>query len=264
MTEISDEMLMAYADGELDSPTRARVDAYLGTSIDGVRRLDVYMATGRGLSDLFEQPMHEPVPQRLLDTIAAPAQVLPFPRTGSARARRWTPSWPTAIAASLTLLAAGGSAFWYGNRGTSVADPAFGTALSESGARIASEGLASVLEKGVVGVVADTMLSGKPASVKPVFTFATVADGYCRQYVITTNATSALGGVACRTADGQWQVEAQEAFQPSAGATKEIAPAGGEDGLKDIEAAVDRLISGDVLSSDAEAKVMARGWTSEH
>lgn len=264
MNDISDEMLMAYADGELDDRARAKVDAYLITSTEGAQRLEIFLATGRGLSELFEQPMHEPVPQRLLDVVAAPASVVAFPGASARPTRTRQQFWPIALAASLTILAVGGSAFWYSNRVSTGSGEAFGVARSEHGDPVAIDALADVLETTAVGVTTVATLSGQRAAVRPVFTFATAEKTYCRQYVITKDETTAYGGVACKVPNGQWRIEVQQAIAPArdfvTAKSKQIAPAAGATDGNEIEAVVDRLIAGDVLSIEAEASAMARKW----
>jgi surface antigen len=264
VNDISDEMLMAYADGELDDRARAKVDAYLITSIEAAQRLEIFLATGRGLSDLFEQPMHEPVPQRLLDVIAAPASVIAFPGASARRRQNRQQFWPTTLAASLAMLAIGSSVFWFKNRVFTNSGEAFGVARSEQGDRVAVDTLAEVLETTAVGISTLVTVSGQRATVKPVFTFATAEKTYCRQYVIAKDETAAYGGVACRAPNGQWRIEAQQAVAAASSSApekaKQIAPASGTTDGNEIEATVDRLIAGDVLSIEAEASAMARKW----
>lgn len=259
MSGISDEMLMAYADGELDADARAAVDAYLANVPDAAERLRVFQSTGRVLSDLFDQPMREPVPQRLLDAIATPENVVAL--TSAKRYRRLSAfgAWPTALAASVAILAVGGSAYWLASQSSFGGISRVGVEVASSGEPVAVRALAIVLDTVASRADADAMIDGQSATIKPVFTFAT-ATGFCRQYVITMPKAAAYGGVACKSRDGSWRVEANEAFNPSRSPTGGIAPASGSAGPKSVEAAVDRMIEGDVLSRDAERAAMAGGW----
>ena len=86
MTDISDEVLMAYADGELDASGCARVETYIAEDHKGVARLAVFTSTGRSLGMLYDEPMRQPAPQRLIETVlnsplpapGSSAIVLPF------------------------------------------------------------------------------------------------------------------------------------------------------------------------------------------
>lgn len=256
---ISDETLMAYVDGELDANARAEVEEYLASSPDGRERLEVFQATGRGLSELFEQPMREPVPQRLLDAVIASDNVVPFGAVRRHKSTRTQSYWPAALAACLTVLAAGGSAYWYGHSAGKL-DRNFGVEVAADGRRVASKALAAVLDGTPAGVDAKASISEQQAKITPVFTFAKEDKSYCRQYTIAAGHSEAIGGVACRSADGQWQVEAQATFDPAPNRTGQIAPAGGDGGPPEVEAAVDQMIAGDVLKPEVEAALIARGW----
>ena len=69
MSDITDELLMAYADGELDSAEQRRVERYLANDPASAQRLEMFTQTGRDLGRLFDQPMREAIPERLLQTV---------------------------------------------------------------------------------------------------------------------------------------------------------------------------------------------------
>ena len=260
MSGISDEMLMAYVDGELDDGGRAAIEAYLATAPGADERLRIFEATGRGLSDLFDQPMREPVPQRLIDIVNAPDKVVAFGRVASRR-QQSSIAWPTALAASLTMLAAAGSAYWFAAHRGGSAGAGFGVAVASNGDRVAAHAVAAVLDTVASGTTASAAVDGQNAAIKPVFTFSTENSGFCRQYTITAPDALAYGGVACKAPTGNWRVEAYEALEAKQGASDgKIAPAAGNAGPKSVEDAVDRLIYGDVLGAEAERAAIARGW----
>jgi hypothetical protein len=261
VNEIPDEILMAFADGELDAAECARVEAYLRTSAEGVRRLEVFASTGRGLADLFEQPMHEPIPQLLIDAATAEkVSGLNQARrvTGQRLAQFWNRPVYMALAASVAIAAIGASGFWL-RKGSTSADSNYGLAMPETGDKWAVEGLNSALETVASGTVVTQVIAGGAATIEPAFTFATSDDRYCRQYVITRSTEIAYGGVACRTTGGRWRVVAHEPFRPKARQDQQIVTAG-KVSLPSIDAIVDHLIAGDALSADAERSVMTGGW----
>lgn len=261
MSGISDEMLMAYVDGELDDSARTAVETYLASVPEGVERLRVFEETGRGLSSLFDQPMREPVPQRLLDVVNAPADVLAFDRSKRASQRPIAMTWPIALAASLTILAAGGSAYWLASQSGSNLEDNLGVEVASSGERLASRQVASVLDTAASGTTTAVMIDSQNARIKPVYTFATASRGFCRQFMITAQDATGYGSVACKSADGRWRIEAYEALDANRStAAGKITPASGHAGPKSVEDAVDRLIDGDVLGLEAERAVSERGW----
>ena len=69
MANLSDETLMAFADGELAPGERARVEAALVADATGRARLEIFIVTGRSLADQFRKPLIEPVPRRLVDLV---------------------------------------------------------------------------------------------------------------------------------------------------------------------------------------------------
>jgi hypothetical protein len=267
VTAITDEMLMAYADGELDQSERANVDSYLAQSSEGAGRLAVFAATGRDLASIFEQPMLEAVPQRLLDAIAAPvagsqgssARVIAFEGRSRSRPASLQSNWPLAAAACLTVLAVGAGSYWY--RAEQAAGEVFAVA-SSSGVLVAQAELATALDTTLSGTIASRQINGLAASIKPVFTFATANKDFCRQYVITRENADAIGGVACRESNGQWQIKSHVAFAAGQAKDGQIVPAG-KDGVAAVEATVDRLITGNVLGGDEETALMQRGWTTK-
>ncbi len=268
MSLISDEMLMAYADGELGGNDRADVEAYLAQSPEGAGRLVIFSATGRGLADILPQSLFEPVPAHLLSFVkslpAAPAEptmsdnVIAFNRPVRPPVPISRRNWSLAAAACLTLVAVGAGSFWYK---TSVsADQNFALKQPASGDAVAGTELASALDSTLSGDAAARSIAGVAAMIKPVFTFATASNQFCRQYEITRSATAAISGVACRSADGQWQIKSHVAFVPGQNNDGQIITAG-KAGVAEVEAIVDHLINGNVFDRAQETSLMKDGWT---
>jgi hypothetical protein len=270
LSEISDDVLMAYADGELTDDSRIRVDAALACDPNVQRRLAVFTATGKNLANLFDAPMQEPVPARLIHAItsstdgagasnltrSSEANVVRFP------SRRRPPFIGTparAMAASLTVLLAAASAFWLLKPPSNDAQSTFGLATSGSAEKIAGDALASVLETVPSARTAERKIASEIATIRPTFSFATSASGYCRQYDIFRDKLDGLTGVACRQPTGAWRIEIHWPSGAHLSSSDAVLPAGRED-REPIESVVDGLISGDVLGPDDEVRVMSNGW----
>ena len=75
MADVSDEKLMALADGELDAVEAAKLTQQIAGDPVLARRLAVFQATGDDLRRVFDQIEASPVPQRLIDAVlwSAPA-----------------------------------------------------------------------------------------------------------------------------------------------------------------------------------------------
>ncbi|HEX3398609.1 MAG TPA: zf-HC2 domain-containing protein, partial [Steroidobacteraceae bacterium] len=146
---ISDEMLMAYADGELDAPTRARIEAAMKEDPEIAKRVAQHRALREAMQGAFAAVLREPVPERLIaaargqsaaggqsearggneprarneadgETEAPESAVvdmflaLAARRKASARSSRWQ---ATAMAASLLLGLGLGFLAWHGSGG---------------------------------------------------------------------------------------------------------------------------------------------------
>src|SRR5580692_8160534 len=104
--KFSDETLMAYADGELDGPTHAAVEAAQAADPELARRIAQHQALRSRLRRAFDPVLAEPLPEQLLASArgaaaaSPPDNVVPLKRRFTMRA-----SWPqwSAIAASLLL-----------------------------------------------------------------------------------------------------------------------------------------------------------------
>ena len=69
MSQISDEMIMAYADGELGDDDRRAVETYLAGNPAAAARLRAFEVSGRSLARLYDDAMRQPVPDRLIQSV---------------------------------------------------------------------------------------------------------------------------------------------------------------------------------------------------
>lgn len=273
MTSLSDEMLMAYADGELTAADRAQVEAVLAHDPVAAERVAAFAATGRALGILYSTPMLEPVPQRLIEAVMgqsnmgpskATATVIPFNRPQRVKPQA-VPNW--AMAASVAVLALGIGTLWMAKQHNSAdADGLYGVAASGDGVKLAGLELAAALNSTLSATTAALVIDGQAASMKPVFSFAAASGAICRQYQINRTDAPPIGGVACRSNGEQWQIEGQVTLAASPPASerlgdgKIITAAGASSPV--IDAIVDKIIDGDVMGLDQEAAAMKNGWRS--
>jgi hypothetical protein len=270
--EIPDEILMAYADGEVSADWQQDVETYLATDPNAQQRLQAFARTGRDLGQLFDRPMREGVPEHLVAFVRdAPgkigahsanssAQVLVYPtKAHAAPARLSGGTW--AIAASVVLLSAiGAGTLFYRERGRDLADASsYGLERAGDGSKVAGAVLAAALETTPSGKIAVRTMDADQASIRPSFTFRSAKGEYCRQYEVHGAKAGGLAGVACREGAGAWRVEVQTASADRHGDSGAIIPAGKESSQA-VDAVVDRLISGDVLGQADEASAISGGW----
>ena len=232
-----DEVLMAYADGELDAGTRAAVDAAMATDPEIARRIAQHKALRSRFHSAFNKVLEEPVPARL-----RPRNDNVVPLRHRQTHRSIWPQW-AAIAASLIVGLIVG-------RLMLVRPVDSGPIATRGGQLLASGALAAALT--------DQLASARTAAdpVRIGVSFRSKSGQYCRTFALASPA--AIAGVACRAADG-WQVGALARTQPPSGdsglyrqAASAMPPA--------VLATVNGQIVGEPLDAHAEAAARGRHW----
>lgn len=281
MAKLTDEMLMAYADGQLNALARAKVEAVLPGDQDARRRLGVFRATGAPLAQLYAGPMAEPVPAHLKDFVlnyrapAAPAKKASLAKGRLAKAlagsldkaRRagesfgaWlaqpmpqTARWRLAAAPAAMLALGAGAGFFLHGGATPDSLVAF-----EGGRILASGALRHVLETQPSGQEARIGgVRGEAVSMRATLTFKSKDDSYCREYEIATPGAGGFAGLGCRGRDGDWALQVHAGTMVSAKDGSRPAAHTPPVALDEI---VDRMIEGDAFGKKQEAEAIASGW----
>jgi surface antigen len=189
--------LMAYADGELDADTAREVEAHLVSSAEDretVRALRRSAALARAA---LNEALTEAVPERLVATVA----------TGRLRAAA-RPSW-RALAAGLAglMIGAGGAVL-----GLHLGAPPAGPVMTAADTDLRRGTLQHTLETKVSGT--DTHWrnpdTGHSGVIAPIRTTQRDDGTFCREYRETTilkGVAERRFGIACRQADGVWDVQ---------------------------------------------------------
>ncbi len=281
MAKVTDEMLMAYADGALSASVRAKVDSVLKTDPEARALVEAFHATGAPLSRLYSQPMLEPVPEALKDFVLNYPLDAPVSKAESTKERlaRWaegvqagarglaagaagwlempapqTARWQFA-AASAAIFAVGATAGLLLHGGQS--SPSDFVAF-RGGHIYASGVLRDVLEGQPSG--RDTRISGvggESVTMRATLTFKTKQQTYCREYEIAAPSDRNFTGLGCRNSDGKW---ALEVHMPAKGEAAGGIQAAGRDDNAAINAIVDRTLDGDVFSAGQESTAIRSGW----
>jgi surface antigen len=244
-------MIMAWVDGQSDPVESKLVEAYLQQDPAAAERVAMFRRTGRELGQLFDQPLHEPVPQRLLDAVLSAPSVpaASRPRLSTLLSSMLATYTPIFSAAAIAIVMVVGGTIW------------------KNGSRIQHR--ENVVADADLQRVLDTLPSGTEVAVQsgdailrmmPLTTFVDTAGNYCREYE-RIKSTVAIAGVGCRRDDGKWHIEAEAETVPTPKRVG-IAPVGRKP-VPAIDAAVDRLIKGDVLGSQPEADLIAKQWRRE-
>ena len=243
----SEEVLMAYADNELDESTRIAVESAMAADSEIARRIAQHRELRKRLSSAFEPVLNEQVPSRLTEaarnaraSAASPyrPRVIPLPRRLALR--RSAPHW-AALAASLLLgIIAGRLAFRAGGPGL---------VATRDGQLMAS------------GFLADALTSQLASRQQPAqrvqigVSFRSKSGEYCRTFSIRG---PALAGLACRAADG-WRLQLLSRADEQPGAATGYRQAASMMPPALVSTVADE-ISGEPLDARAEAAARGHGW----
>lgn len=268
--EFTDEILMAYVDGELDAAECARLEDALEQDEALRSRLSVFEQTGRELSGLFAEPMNEPVPPHLLDLVrsarieppkqglveratAAISRVMSSVMPASPRGAMAVASVATfAIGLSLGVLMQSGGSGGPGDR-VALIEVQDNQVWARAELKTALETLAS-------NDILTTAGNGEGAlTIAPLLTFRDKANRFCREYAVGGSPEAAATGIACRDVAGQWIVEAHLAHTKPDPDSDTFLPASGE-GAGSLEGLLAVMISGEPLSMEDEEASIRNSW----
>jgi hypothetical protein len=247
---ISDDTLMAYADGELDAATRATVEAAMREDPEIGKRVAHHRALREAMRGAFSAVLDEPVPERLIaaargQKAAAKAAVvdLSIAREAARHKVSGAPRWqPAAMAASLLLGLGLGFLAWHGPR--ALFQPGSGGGL------IAGAALAEVLS---------TQLSDDRTAVRVAVTglsFRNKSGDFCRTFSLTGNEASS--GLACHEGN-DWRIKALAQAPRAATDSGNFRTAASQDSPA-IRAAVEGSIEGEALDQAGEIAARQVGW----
>lgn len=220
-----DEMLMAFADGELDPVAAKRVERAIAADPALADRVAAHRALRARIGIAFATMAAEPSPDRL--TALLTSNIVPIaPRPAPAR-RRWMQA--VAIAATLIL----GIAVGQGWQTSPVS--------VRHGVLTASGPLASAL---------DTQLASAPGDTHILASFRDGSGTYCRVF-----RGAAIDGIACRDDTG-WTLRRTQS-SGKAGVT-DYRQAGSSDAA--LMALAQDMMAGDPLDPAAETRARALDW----
>jgi hypothetical protein len=232
--KFSQEILMAYADGELDAETRRAIEAAMAADPQLAQEVERQRALRAEVGQAFAGVLDEQVPDRLLRAATRS-------KTASQR-RQWAwPEW-TSIAASLVIgVVAGRALLPAPGEGDGI------VAAASDGRIVAAGPLASALS--------EQLSSDDGSGIDIGLTFRDKSGEYCRTF--GARGGSDVVGFACRDAE-VWRVDMLSTAPPTAGggdyrmaSTQLPAPI--------IQTIAERM-QGEALDADEEAIARQRRW----
>ena len=255
MTSLSDEKLVAYADGELSEEETRQVRDVLRDDAEARSRLAVFENSAQLAREAYSDVLREPVPEHLTSAIGAPSpQAGSDPEKGSLWRWLFGPAVPLAGA---SLVA--GMAIMF------ALTPGGPSAPGQQGLDVAvlNAPVAELLETKPSYQAAQWNADGGPRRAMPVATFIGEGGSYCREFELTqgpADGSRTTFAVACRGAAGTWALTAMvpaakgdgtagDGFQPASGARE------------GVERMFEALRSGSVISAEDEAALISNSWS---
>ncbi len=250
---IPDDILMAFADGELDDATRQIVEAAERDDPDVRRRLAAHRQLRARLQTAVAATLDEPVPERLLTAVRKPAaHVAPVIRladhraakTGAAARKFSISAWSAfgSLAASILVGLGLGYAVWHGS------DELLKTSLD-----------GSVVAGGTLAQTLSTELAGErlPDRVATIgLSFLAKSGAYCRTFSLSSGQAGA--GLACR--DGErWRIHLLAPAANAGSAGSEYRTAGSNDSPQ-LRSLIESEIQGEPLTREGEEAARRTGW----
>lgn len=236
MNGLSEEMLIAYADGELDELNRRRVEQAVAADPALAERLAQHIALRERLSGHYAPIADAPVPDRFAALLKAEEKIVDLAAARERRrpvARGWMMGG--ALAASLVI----GLVLGRGIGGEA------GPVGIADGQMVAQGALAQTLDS----QLASAQGGGTGTPYRIGISFRAKDGAWCRSFD-----GEALAGVACR-ADGAWRLE--QAVGSRAQATDYRQAASGD---PRVMATVEGLIAGDAADAATERQARDAGW----
>lgn len=242
---ITDDILMAYVDGELDEAAHDEVQRAIAADATLAERVRQQTALRQRLQGAFASVLAEPMPERLLRAAQAPPATAPKvaslaqAREAKASRRAWASDWKA----------------WGGMAASVLVGVLIGQQMSGDGATAPfAMQSGQLVAGGAVSQALSTQLASVPsvdAAVQVQLSFVDKSGAYCRTFT-----TVGLAGLACQSG-GDWAVQSLAQVEPGAGAGMRQAATALP---PTILGEVDRRIQGGALDAEGERAALQRGW----
>ena len=254
MEKITDEMLMAYVDGELDTQQAEMVERALEHDSELRERITLFQETGTVLQDLYKQPLQEDVPPQLLKTVQEYKAPSLAERLNDFFSRfQAIPGGRPALAAAFVVVLLVGV--------TVISRLGFfPEQASVKNLLISSEAFQQALEQTPAGKMVS--IDQYAATLVPVTSFQDRSLRFCRALELTigNTETTEVRAIACRNQGGIWSMvtwltDGEKDAQPTSDGEYRLA--GSED---DFDQVIEGMRCGPLFGLDQEKQLIGRHW----
>ena len=239
MTKVTDEMLMAYVDGELEGAAADDVRRATDSDATLAQRANAFRTTREMAKGAYAGVKSEPVPEKLIAMVlgGGNANVVPLRRNW---ARTWASRAALPLAASIALLAGAGG-YWIALQSTPGGADLFG-----------GRAVAEALGDTPSGAERTLRTASGEARLRTLATYR-VEGGLCRTFEVASGSQETVRGVGCARGN-DWRVDVAVA----AGGSNSFTPAS-SGAPAAVDAYLDALDAQGPLSAEEEAALTKGG-----
>ena len=256
---MTDEMLSAYLDKELDTDTQKKVAEAIQNNPSLRARLQLLeRATAQAVAELHaidERPLPAAIEKIISSTTVKnrSGKTSDYTLSGLPQwVQNWIFNWPAPLATAAVLIIGLGVGFQMGQR---------------TDEQLAMQDLLPIQNDKPLYQILNNKLSGKTVSItngllaNVVLSFRTADERYCREFTLQSQ-NSSTRNIACREPDGQWQMIAMTRTQNKTRPDQYQPATGVNDQINDqiIDTVIDNLMEGQALDQAAEQQLIKRNW----
>lgn len=256
--KLTDEILMAYTDGELDTSDTEKIEKAIATDSVARRKVEMFRESKVMLQGVYDAPLQERVPQQLIDTIlqSKVEESTPGLLERLAAFMQIPTRWQSAFAlVALFCIIIGTGSGYFANHIMQGEQKDHGLALID---KELGRGL-ELTESGHFFA-----LDNEKTLIMPVTTFFDKANRYCRQYDVVTgpvNTTITSKGIACRNQNGEWLTIAHVSSHPLPSPTDPDSGYVPADGGELLETITAQIMAEPPMSLKRESDLIRRKWS---
>ena len=255
MNKISDEIIMAYIDSELDEEQSEIVRKALKHDAHLQEKAALFQETRSMLNGIYDAPLNEGVPERLLNTIETFHPETPWEKI-TAFFHRVFPATIMQYPLAAALLVV----FIIGSGLSSYLTISASITTTDVPSLVKSKAFRNGMETIPSGQI--ITLAEHKSQMILVATFQNKTGNFCRQFELMSSSESNpvfSQGIACRTPGGKWKTVAFNTPEhlPRQTAENSYELAGG---AELIDKTADQLREGSVLTARREAELLLQKW----